>query len=37
MKIMLIINLGAVDRLLLINARLKSIDIMKALFLLDIQ
>ena len=37
MKIMLIINLGAVDRVLLINARLKTIEIAKALFLLDIQ
>ena len=36
MKIMLIINLQAVDRILLINARLKTIEISKALFLLDI-
>lgn len=36
MKIMLIINLRAVNKILLIKARLKSINIQKQLFVLEI-
>ena len=36
MKIMLILNLRAVNKILLIKARLKSISLQKQLFLLDI-
>ena len=36
MKIMLILNLRAVNKILLIKARLKSINLQKQLFVLDI-
>jgi hypothetical protein len=36
MKIMLILNLRAVNKILLIKARLKSISLQKQLFVLDI-